>query len=66
MAEKQKMAYYKCFLIKKWFFFFADSQDKIIDNHNKDVYETKCKEPESYLSLTINLLSSFPNQNRDQ
>lgn len=51
---------------QKMIFFFADSQDKIIDNHNNDVYETKCKEPESYLSLTINLLSSFPNQNRDQ
>ena len=51
---------------QKMIFFFADSQDKIIDNHNNDVYETKCKEPESYLSLTINLLSSFANQNRNQ
>ena len=42
-------------------YFIANNQDKIIENHNEDVYDTKSKEPKSHSPSRINSKTFLPN-----
>ena len=43
LAEKHKMAYDNPFQSKKWYNFFANNYDKILDNHTSETNEMSMK-----------------------